>query len=48
MAAGIIAYESTMCHYVRVFGQKLDSIPLEELRQASRPAVLITKQEGDA
>jgi hypothetical protein len=46
--AGIIAYESTMGYYIRVLGKKLDNIPLEELRQVSRPAVLHSEDESDA
>jgi hypothetical protein len=47
-AVGIIAYESIMGYYIRVLGKKLDNIPLEELRQVSRPAVLHTEENGDA
>jgi hypothetical protein len=37
-----------MGYCIRVLGKKLDNIPLEELRQVSRPAVLHTEEEGDA
>jgi hypothetical protein len=37
-----------MGYYIRVLGKKLDNIPLEELRQVSRPAVLHSEEEGDA
>jgi hypothetical protein len=37
-----------MGYYIRVLGKKLDNIPLDELRQASQPAVLHSEGEGDA
>jgi len=37
-----------MGYYLRVLGKKLDNIPLEVLRQVSRPAVLNTEEDGDA
>jgi len=37
-----------MGYYIRVLGEKLDNIPLDELRQVSRPAVLHPEGEGDA
>jgi hypothetical protein len=37
-----------MGYYIRVLGKRLNNIPLDELREASRPAVLHAESDGDA